>query len=79
MRFVQDGEHAACLASVQVSTRQRDQVAGPARWAGIARAATVAADGLGARHPGAGTGVGGPTGLAPISAQLVRGKVQASS
>ena len=42
MRFVRDGEDAACLASVQVSTRQRDQVAGPARWAGIARAATVA-------------------------------------
>jgi len=45
MRFVRDGEDAACLASVQVSTRQRDQVAGPARWAGVARAATVAADG----------------------------------
>ncbi len=45
MRLVQDGEDAACLASVQVSTPQPDEVAGPARWAGVARAATVAADG----------------------------------
>ncbi len=45
MRFVQDGEDAACLASVQVSTPQPDEVAGPARWADIARAATVVADG----------------------------------
>jgi hypothetical protein len=45
MHLVRDGEDAACLASVQVSTPQPDAVAEPARWAGIARAATVVADG----------------------------------
>jgi hypothetical protein len=45
MRFVRDGEDAACLASVQVSTSQPDEVAEPAPLSGIARAATVVADG----------------------------------
>jgi hypothetical protein len=46
MRFVQDGEDTACLANIQwVSTPLPDEVAGPARRADIARAATVVADG----------------------------------
>lgn len=45
MRFVQDGEDAACLASVQVSTPPPGEVAEPAHWAYIARAVTVVADG----------------------------------
>lgn len=46
MRFVQDGEAAACLANVQrVSTPQPDEVAEPARGGDIARAATVVAAG----------------------------------
>src|SRR5205809_7482444 len=45
MCFVRDGEDAACLASVQVSTPQPGEVADPAHWVYIARAVTVVADG----------------------------------
>jgi len=54
MRFVQDGEDAACLASVQVSRPQPDEVAGPARWAGRRPVRDGGRGRLGARHPGAG-------------------------
>jgi hypothetical protein len=45
MCFVRDGEDAASLASVQVSTPQPGEAAEPAQWADIAHAATVAAGG----------------------------------
>jgi len=45
MCFVRDGEDAACLASVQVSTPQPGEGADPAHWVYIARAVTVVADG----------------------------------
>jgi hypothetical protein len=68
MRFVHDGEDAACLANVQrVSAQLADEVAEPAHGTDIARAATVVADGWAHAIPVPAGAADGPTGCCDLT------------
>jgi len=68
MRFVHDGEDAACSANVQrVSAQLADEVAEPAHGTELARAATVVADGWAHAIPAPAGTADGPTGCCDLT------------
>jgi hypothetical protein len=68
MRFVHDGDDAACSANVQrVSAQLAGEVAEPARGTGLARVATVAADGWAHAIPAPAGAADGPTGCCDLT------------